>query len=58
MGGDRRLHAPPLIRAIFGKSEEIDDGTSVQDVPSSISSRPSGRLEWNTGGDGELRASE
>lgn len=37
MGGDRRLHAPPLIRAIFGKSEEIDDGTSAQDVPSSIS---------------------
>ena len=51
MGGDRRLHAPPLIRAIFGKSEEIDDGTSVQDVSSSIFCGAECRLEQAARGD-------
>ena len=36
-----------LIRDVFGKSEEIDDGTLSTEVPSSISPRPPGRLEWN-----------
>ena len=31
----------------FGESEEIDDGTLSPEVPSSISPRPPGRLEWN-----------
>ena len=49
-GANAAACAPPLIRTAFGKSEEIDDGTSVQDVPSSISPRPPGRLEWNARG--------
>ena len=43
-----------LMRAAFGKSEEIDDGTSKRRVPSSISPRPPGRLEFNAGGEGEI----
>lgn len=41
-----------LIWAAFGKSEEIDDGTLSPEVPSSISPRPPGRLEWNAEGRG------
>ena len=36
----------------FGESEEIDDGTLSPEVPSSISPRPPGRLEWNADGRG------
>lgn len=41
-----------LIWSAFGKSEEIDDGTLSPEVPSSISPRPPGRLEWNAEGRG------
>ena len=46
------LYAQPLIHAAFKKSEEIDDETLSPEVPSSISPRPPGRLEWNAGGRG------
>ena len=42
-----------LIHAAFGKAEEIDDETLFAEVPSSISPRPSGRLELDARGRGQ-----
>ena len=47
-----------LIWSAFGKSEEIDDGTLSPEVPSSISPRPLGGLEFNARGRGRDEASE
>lgn len=41
-----------LIWVAFVKSEEIDDETLSPEVPSSISPRPLGKLEWNAEGKG------
>ena len=52
LGPSRIFVKATLIRDVFGKSEEIDDGTLSPEVPTSISPRPSGRLEWNAEGSG------
>lgn len=52
LGRSRIFVNASLIWSAFGKSEEIDDGTLSPEVPSSISPRPPGRLEWNAEGRG------
>lgn len=52
LGPSRIIVKASLIWVAFVKSEEIDDETLSPEVPSSISPRPLGKLEWNAEGKG------